>query len=46
MRGLYDPTGCLREDQIKRRNSQAVANIATGIIVVAVIYLVALLIWG
>jgi hypothetical protein len=35
MRNPYDPNGCLREDQIKRRHARTAAHIGIGIIFVA-----------
>jgi hypothetical protein len=42
----YDPTGCLREDQLKRRRAMTITNIGTGCLVVLVLYVVCLIIWS
>jgi hypothetical protein len=40
----YDPTGCLREDQIKRRHARTAAHITIGVLFVAALLFLAYLI--
>ena len=43
MRRLYDPSGLLREDQIKSRNARTAAHITIGVLFVAALLFLAYL---